>query len=149
MPDFATFYIADPTLLGSRVFDEIEVIKTYEGLVREGNATGVVFDIGAAYVRMNFMPPGEIEEHLAGLCGYIHSVCEAQDRLVYTLSRVHPVRFVAGCVIEPGFDDSGIVQTFLLELNRRLNSLLFLWDSLVDFNGQPLIGPMADSNQIS
>lgn len=146
MPDFATFYIADPSLLGSRVFDEIEIIHNYEGLVRDGNATGVVFDIGAAHVRMNFMPPGEIEEHLAGLSGYIQSVCEDQDRMIYTLSRMRPVRFVAGCVIEPGFDDQGIVQTFLLDLNRQLNSLLFLWDSLVDFNGQPLIGPLAKSN---
>jgi hypothetical protein len=145
MPDFATFYIADPSLLGSKVFDEVEVIQNYEGLTREGNATGVIFDIGAAHVRMNFMPPGEIQEHLAGLSGYIQSVCEDQDRLVYTLDRVRPVRFVAGCVIEPGFDDGGIVQTFLLELNQRLNSMLFLWDSLVDFNGQPLVGPLAEA----
>ncbi len=147
MPDFATFYITDPSLLGSRVFDEIEVIQNYEGVSQVRIATGVVFDIGAAHVRMNFMPAGEIEKHLAGLGGYIQSVCEDQDRLIYTMGRVLPVRFVAGCVIEPGFDDDGVVQTFLLELNRRVNSLLFIRDSLVDFIGEPLIGPLADSNQ--
>jgi hypothetical protein len=61
---------------------------------------------------------------------------------------VRRVCFVAGCVIEPGFDDQGIVQDFLLELNRRLNALLFIWDSLVDFNGQPLIGPLAQSDRV-
>ena len=147
MPDFATFYISDPSLLGSRVFDEIDVIQSYDGLSQDGGATGVFFDIGAAQIRMNFMPVDEIEEHLAGLTGYIHSVCADKDQLVYTLSRVRRVCFVLGCVIEPSFDDDGIVQDFLLEFNRRLNGLLLIWDSLVDFNGQPLIGPLARSNQ--
>jgi len=111
-------------------------------------ATGVIFDVGVAHIRMNFMPTEEIEEHLAGLTGYVQGVCDDQDQLVYTLSRVRRVCFVAGCVIEPGFDDDGIVQDFLLELNRRLNALLFIWDSLVDFNGHPLIGPLANSDQV-
>jgi hypothetical protein len=147
MPDFATFYIADPSLLGSRVFDEIEVIRGYEGLSQEGRATGVIFDIDAAHIRMNFMPAAEVQEHLAGLTGYIQRICTDQDQLVYTLGRVRRVCFIAGCVIEPCFDEDGVVQHFLLELNRRLNALLFVWDSLIDFNGQPLIGPLAQSRQ--
>jgi hypothetical protein len=147
MTDFATFYIADPSLLGSRVFDDMAVIRDYEGLSQEGIATGIIFDIGAARIRMNFMPAAEVAEHLKGLTGYIQSVCEDQDQLVYTLGRVRMVSFVAGCVIEPGFDEEGVVQHFLLDLNRRLNALLFIWDSLVDFNGQPLIGPLAQSKQ--
>ncbi len=147
MPDFATFYIADPSLLSSRVFDEINMIQDYEGLNQEGIATGVIFNIGAAHIRMNFMPTEEVMEHLAGLTGYIQSVCTDQDQLVYTLGRVRRVCFVAGCVIEPGFDEDGVVQNFLLEFNRRLNALLFVWDSLVDFNGQPLIGPLAQPKQ--
>lgn len=147
MPGYATVYIADPSLLGSRLFDEMDVIQSYEGVSQNGSAVGVNFDIGAANIRMNFMPVDEIEEHLAGLTGYIHSVCKDRDQLVYTLSRVRRVCFVLGCVIEPGFDDDGIVQDFLLEFNRRLNGLLLIWDSLVDFNGQPLIGPLAGSSQ--
>lgn len=147
MPGYATIYIADPSLLSSRVFDEIDVIQSYEGVSQDGGATGVYFDIGVAHIRMNFMPVDEIEEHLAGLTGYIHSVSEDQDQLVYTLSRVRRVCFVLGCVVEPGFDDDGIVQDFLLEFNQRLNGLLLIWDSLVDFNGQPLIGPLAGSGQ--
>jgi len=89
------------------------------------------------------MAPDEIEEHLRGFAGYIQSVCDDQDRLVYALSRAHNVRFVAGCVIEPGFDDGGQVQAFLLDLNWRLNGLLFVFDSVVDYDGRPLVGPLA------
>ncbi len=39
-PDYATIYIADPSLLGSKVFDTVPGILSYEGMSDEsGNAT--------------------------------------------------------------------------------------------------------------
>jgi hypothetical protein len=70
------------------------------------------------------------------------SICPDQDRLVYVLSRISNIRFVMGCVIEPGFDDQGVVQNFLLEFNGRLNGLLFIYDSVVDCDRKPLVGPL-------
>lgn len=144
MADNACIYIPDPSLLTSKVFDSIESIVGYEGLSEGEQAVGIRFDLGVARVQMNFMPVEQIREHLKGLAGYIHSVCSDQDRLVYVLSRVSNIRFVLGCVIEPGFDDQGIVQNFLLEFNSCLMGLLFVYDSVVDHDGEPLAGPLCE-----
>jgi hypothetical protein len=142
MADNACVYIADPSLLTSKLFDSIGAIKGYEGLSAGEQAVGIRFDLGVADVRMNFLPAEQIREHLKGLAGYVQSICPDQDRLVYVLSRISNIRFVMGCVIEPGFDDQGVVQNFLLEFNGRLNGLLFIYDSVVDCDRKPLVGPL-------
>ena len=144
MADNACFYMSDPSLLTSKLFDSSESIKGYEGLSEGERAVGVRFDLGVAGVQVNFMPVDQISEHLRGLAGYIRSICSDQNQLTYILSRVSSIRFVMGCVVEPGFDDQGIVQNFLLEFNSRLNGLLFVCDSIVDYDGEPLVGPLCD-----
>jgi hypothetical protein len=146
MADNACVYVADPSLLTSKLFDSIGAIKGYEGLSEGEQAVGIRFDLGLADVQMNFMPVEQIREHLRGLAGYVQSICPDQDRLVYVLSRVSSICFVMGCVIEPRFDDQGVVQDFLLEFNNRLNGLLFVYDSVVDYDGEPLVGPLSDDS---
>lgn len=145
MPDHACLYISDPSLLGSKLIDSIASIEHYEGLGTEERATGIRFDIGVARIQVNFMPAQEIEAHLSGFARYVRSIWPGdRDGLVYLLSRIHQVRFVLGCVIEPGFDGPGKVEHFLYELSRRLNGLLFVHDSVIDYDGEPLVGPLCD-----
>ena len=77
MPDNACIYISDPSLLGSKIFDTIAVLKSYEGLSEGGSATGIQFDIGVAQVQMNFMPAQQIGDHLGGFAGYVQTMCQA------------------------------------------------------------------------
>ena len=143
MADNACIYISDPSLLTSKTFTSINSIEHYEGLSEGESATGIRFDIGIAEVQMNFMPAGQIEEHLKGLAGYAQSVSKGDtDRLAYVLSRIENIRFVLGCVIKPGFDQQGKTENFLFEFNNRLNGLLFIHDSVVDHDGEPLVGPL-------
>ena len=144
MADNACIYIPDPSLLGSKLFDSIGAIRSYQGLSEGDSATGIRFDIGVAEIQMNFMPPQQVGEHLSGFTGYVQSACYDKDTLMYALGRVNNVRFVLGCVIEPGFDELGKVEAFLLEFNRRLNGLLFIHNSVVDYDGEPLAGPLCD-----
>ncbi len=144
MPDNAAIYITDPSLLGSRLFDSIGVIQSYDGLLENDTATGVIFDIGVAQVQMNFMPQEELSQHLNGFVGYAEQIFSGnQDDLLYMLSRIRHVTFAMGCVITPGFDQDGQVEAFLLELTNHLNGLLFIYNSIVDYDGNPLAGPLA------
>jgi hypothetical protein len=146
MPDNAAIYITDPSLLRSRLFDNIHAIQSYTDLSEDDLATGIIFDIGVARIQMNFMPQDDLPKHLNGMAGYAEqSFSGNQDDLLYLLSRIRHVTFAMGCVISPGFDEAGQVEGFLLELTHRLNGLLFIHNSIVDHDGQPLAGPLATS----
>jgi hypothetical protein len=146
MPDHATIYISDPSLLGSRLFNQIHAIHSYQDLSEGEVATGILFDIGVAQIQMNFMPQQELSTHLNGFAGYARKVFSGEeDDLIYLLSRIRYVSFAMGSVISPGFDQQGNVEAFLLDFTSRLNGLLFIHNSIVDHNGQPLAGPLANS----
>jgi hypothetical protein len=150
MPDNATIYISDPSLLGSRLFDSIDIIQSYDGLLEDDTATGVFFDIGVAQVQMNFMPKEELPQHLNGFLGYAEQMFSGnQDDLLYLLSRIRHVTFAMGCVITPSFDQDGQAEGFLLEMTNRLNGLLFIYDSIVDYDGNPLTGPLAKQGSLA
>ena len=52
-PDHATLYIADPSLLGSKVLDTVTGILSYEGTSNEtGNATGLRLRLIGLVMRM-------------------------------------------------------------------------------------------------
>ena len=139
-PDHATLYISDPSLLGSKVLDTVPGIQSYEGMSKDGTATGLRLRLKAGEVIMNFMPAHMIEEHLAGMSGYAEHEVRDRERLPYVLSRIKQVKFVIGCVIPSGFDEAGTMLEVLLQLNSSLNGLFMLGDSLFDYDGQPLAG---------
>jgi hypothetical protein len=92
MPGNAAIYIADPSMIGSRMFDRIEGIRSYGGLSQGGAAAGVRFALDAGEVAMNFMPELQVAQHLRGFSGFAQQVIQDKDRLIYTLARVHHVR---------------------------------------------------------
>jgi hypothetical protein len=99
MPNNATIYIADPSLLGSKLFGQSKRIRSYEGLSDRDSATGLKFQLDAGKVVVNFMPEPMMEEHLPGFCGYAQHVIAGKDRLVYAIGRIRHVRLVLGCTI--------------------------------------------------
>ena len=140
MPDNAAIYLGDPSLMGSRVFDTLEAVRSYEGLADGDRATGVEFVLEAGTVTMNFMPEQEVEEHLQGLAGFAEHVVQDKEQLPYILGRIHHVRLVCGCVISPGFDDGGEIEAFLFAFIRATKGLLFHADTVFDHDGQLLGG---------
>jgi hypothetical protein len=66
MPRNASLYIADPSMLGSRAFDRIEGIESYEGLNDTGRASGVRFKTAWGSMTVNLMPGERLPEHLKG-----------------------------------------------------------------------------------
>jgi len=140
-PDQATFYISDPSLLGSKVLDTVPGILAYEGMSDEnGNATGFRLRTKFGECIMNFMPSHMIEEHLAGMSGYAEQAVPDQERLPYVLHRISQVRCVVGCVAPSGFGADGEMIETLMQLNSALNGLFFLGDSLFDHDAQPVAG---------
>jgi hypothetical protein len=144
-PDYATIYIADPSLLGSKVFDTVPGIESYEGMSDEnGNATGFKLHTKFGECIMNFMPLHMVEEHLAGMSGYAQQTVRDKDRLPYVLHRISQMRVVIGCVAPAGFGEDGEMIEPLMQLNGALNGLFMLGDSLHDHDAQPLAGPACD-----
>jgi hypothetical protein len=144
-PDYATLYVPDPSRLRSEVLDRLKGVKSYEGLSENGTATGLRLRFKDAEVAMNFMPPHLMDEHLAGMSGFAEQMVRDKTRLPYVQQRISQVKLVIGCVITPGFDDGDKVFEALIELNSQLNSMLFLGDSLIDHNAEPLAGSACDS----
>ena len=144
-PDYATIYIADPTLLGSKVFDTVPGIQSYEGASDEsGKATGLKLRTKAGECVMNFMPAHMIQEHLAGLSAYAQNEVRDKERLPYVLQRISQTRFVIGCVAPTGFGEEGEMIETLMQLNGALNGLYFMGDSLFDHDAQPIAGSACD-----
>ena len=143
MSDNAAVYISDPSLLGAKFLKEFKEIKTYRGVQKGEQATGLKVDLGISQILMNFMPAEQIQTHLNGLEGFIRKVgCANNDKLLYTLSRVRYVRFVIGCVINPGFDKDGKTLQFLGNFACGLNGLLFVQNSVLDYDGEALAGAL-------
>jgi hypothetical protein len=140
-PDNATLYISDPSLLGSELVKKIKGVQSYEGLSEGESATGLLLRFKAGEIRMNFMPEHMIEEHLAGMSGYVEQTIPDRENLPYVLSRIKNVKMVIGCVITPCFDDAGVMFEAVMNLNCELNGVLMLGNSLFDRDATPLAGP--------
>jgi hypothetical protein len=146
MPGNAAIYIADPSLIGARLFGKLDGIQSYEG-INEGNATiGVRFNLDAGQVTMNFLPKEKMSQHLAELVRFVQNVIKDRDQLEYVLARIHYVRLVCGCVITPDFDDAGALEEFLFQLNRAVNGLLVATDTIFDYDGEELGGLPAEES---
>jgi hypothetical protein len=138
MPANAAIYIADPSLMGSRFFDKIKGIQSYEGISAGGSATGVRFTLVAGQVTMNFMPEPQVNQHLKGFTSFAQRVIKDRDQLIYAQARIHYVRLICGCVITPDFDEAGAIEQFLFRFTCAANGLLFLADTIFDYDGQLL-----------
>ena len=146
MPDYATLYISDPGLIGSRLFKRMEEISDVESLSEKGRATGFKFKFGKTSIQCNLMPTGEIKKHLSEFENYAKTTWDGtEDDLIYFLSRLTNVAQSLGCVIEPGFDEDGEVANFLVRFNSQFNGLMFIMDSIVDLDGTTLSGPLKEN----
>jgi hypothetical protein len=136
---YATLYVMDLSLIGSKVLNTLPQILSYTSKGdNDNNATGILIRLDTAEIEMNFMEPSKLEEHLQGfeVFAYNH-VSEGIDHM-YVLSRIHHIKMVIGCVIDTGFDNESKVLDFLQKLNRAYNSLLFYNNKVFDYDMQKL-----------
>lgn len=141
MPQNCSFYLADPSMIGSRLFDKIPAITAYESLSDSDNATGFRLATDWGSVQLNMMPAEQTEDHLSGFAGYIQNHAENEDDRIYMMARLNYVCLVLGCIIEHEEADEVQVQQFLFQFNSALNSLMFLYDSVWDWTSEALCGP--------
>ena len=140
MPGNAAIYIADPGMIGSKIFDKLTNVSSYESVSDGEAATGVIFNLPPGQVKINFMPGDQIQRHLEGLMGFAQQTIPDQEKMYYALSRIYHVQLVGGCVVTPGFDQGGIIEQCLRDLVARLNGLLFIHDTIFDYDGERLGG---------
>jgi hypothetical protein len=144
MPDRATIFLADPSLLTPKLFDAFEEIEAYEPIGEEETPAGVRFKLAAGDVEATILPEDQLEPLLERLCERAQQVVQGDERLLYTLSRITHVQCALECVATPDWDEADALREFLLDFNGALNGLLAAWDSIIDFDGEPLGGALAD-----
>lgn len=136
---YATLYVMDPSLIGSKVLDSFSQIVSYTSISKGKDATGMIIKLEHTEINMNFMEFTELEKHLEGFKGFAYKYVSEEIDLIYVLSRIHNVRIVIGCVVNPGFDEQGKVLKFLQDLNKAYNSLLFYDNKVFDYDMQMLV----------
>jgi hypothetical protein len=141
MPVNAAIYLADPSMLGSRLFEKLEGIEQVEGLSNSDKATGIRFKTAWGTVQMNFMPEDRLPANLLGLTHYARQWIRDSDTLTYTLARIQHVRMCLGCVMNAAEDKADEVEDFLGHFTFFVGGLLFLYEVLFDWNGDPLCVP--------
>ena len=134
-----TIYAADPSMLGARYFGRFPQIQGIKA--GEDESAGMQIALAGGSITLNFMPPEDMPDHLDGLAGYCaQHLQEDQDKLAYVLSRVSQVRIVLACVADAGLADDAAVD-FVSSFAQGLNAMLFVFNSLYDFDGACLVGP--------
>jgi hypothetical protein len=141
MADSGHYYISDASLVGPKLFDMLDSIRKYEIISEGGDLVGALIDIDIAQVTLIFLPKEKTKTLITGLKNVVRDAgCANAAMQDYTFQRIRHVRYIMECIVEPEFDENGIVQDFLLTLNSRLNGLLHVWNSLFDFDREILAG---------
>lgn len=131
---YATLYVMDPSLIGSKILDKLPQILSHSPKISNHRAIGMAIKLDAAEIDMNFMEPKTLEEHLEGFKGFAYKNVSKGMDVSYVLSRIHYIQMAIGCVINPSFDDKGNVLDFLFKLSKAYNALLFYDNKLFDYD---------------
>jgi len=135
-----SFYIADPSLLGSKLFNRLKAIKSNKALQTDENATGIELQVESSTIKISFMPSKDVPEHLRGFEGYVQTIgCENNDKLIYTLGRLRSVVVVAGC--SASSEKSEKIEQFFMDLAFELRCVLYDGGYVIDFDGEILVNP--------
>lgn len=141
MPGNAAIYVADPSMLGSRVFDTLESIEAYEGISDGNEAKGFVLRFGWGQCTCSIMSNDDFPDHMSDFENYVRNQPQTNDELVYVLSRLANVRMSLGMLLVHDEESEEAVYGFLFDFNSALNGLLFLHDTVWDWSGDALCGP--------
>lgn len=90
---------------------------------------------------INVMPEDEVKSHLRGFANYVMSlhVSHRSDATHSLLERIAKTKNVLGCVIEPEFDNEGLIGGLLTAIAYQSNGLMFARDCVFDSDGTELI----------
>lgn len=145
MPKNASFYISDPSIIGARLFDEIDTIESYKQFANKNDAAGFSLKMPWGQVDVDIMPAKALPNHLKGFEGYVRDQKLSKENLAYTLGRLHNVRMCLGCEITHEPEAEKDVMDFLVRFNSYLNGLILVYNSVFDWSGEVLCGPLKDA----
>jgi hypothetical protein len=94
-------------------------------------------------VKVNQMPKQKLENHLNGLVGYINHLYSSNniEPNKKIIKRVSDTVAVFSIVIEPAGDETGRGHEIVGAIKHFTSSLMFYADTLLDENGEIIIGP--------
>jgi hypothetical protein len=134
----ATFYIADPSLIDSKVFKRFPEVKNMESAGNSRRATGFILTTRWGRIEFKFMPGKKFPTHLKQFQEFFRRVLTDSDAQVHAVNRLVYVRLTMSCVFDTRPGSEAEVTRFLVKLNRRLNGVLVTSRAIIDHDGSKL-----------
>ena len=98
--------------------------------------------VGGIHVRLNVMPAGDLETHLARFCGWVGALQDPDDAKVRAKRRIAETKCVLGLVTSAEFAASPALWPWLIRIARANSGVVFAWDSVYDGDGGVIVGAM-------
>ena len=150
MISYATIYNPVPSLVGSRLLDQMDHVKTYKEIRCNSLTTGLFIELNSgSTVTLNFALVDDLNSRLNSFMSFAQETIADKDQQSYALSRIRDTRLTIGCVIKPGLDpdsdnNDNQVLDLLFEINNRLSGLLLLNDAIWDYDAKCLTDEVAE-----
>jgi hypothetical protein len=133
----ATFYIADPSLIDSKLFKRFPEVQGMESAGRR-RATGFSLETRWGRIQFKFMPDKKFPIHIEQFKQFFCRVLPDRNAQIHALNRLAYVRLTMSCVFDIASGSEAEVQRFLVKLNRRLNGVLVMPRAIIDHDGSKL-----------
>jgi hypothetical protein len=134
----ATFYIADPSLIDSKVFLRFRDVEEMEGSGKGRRARGFTLSTRWGKIQFKFMPATKFPAHMKQFEAFFGHVLSNADERIHALNRLAYARLAMSCDFDIGEGSEREVARFLVKVNKRLNGLLVMPGSIIDHDGSKL-----------
>jgi predicted small metal-binding protein len=134
----ATFYIADPSLIDSKVFKRFPDVKKMESAGTKRRATGFVLATRWGKITFTFMAAKKFSAHLQQFENFLRRALPNAEEQLHAVNRLAYVRLCMSCLFDVRAGSEAEVTRFLVKLNRKLNGVLVMPTVIFDHDGTKL-----------
>mgnify|MGYP001170561888 FL=1 len=145
MPANPKIFITDPSMLGSKLFDALPMVKSFNSIEDEAGAQGILLETPWGKVKISFIAEDALTAEIEALEGFIESkLASNEDQQMYVMTRTYYLQMALDLEISQNEKNDDDLHNFLFEFNSALNGIMFLYDSIWDYDTSPICGPHFD-----
>jgi hypothetical protein len=149
MPKNCTFLLGDPSILSNRLYKTFEDLQKVEEIMEGSVVKARRLTLSWGTIRMVPEPPEKLKDLHDFLVNFTTDHMRDGVDDGYIFDRIYSVKWALNCVIDHPEDEKSMeaASQFLLDFNRAVAGMVFVLDSLIDFNEEPLVGVAFDARE--